>query len=29
MDKDFSTRRAVVENLETIPDVLLPEVERC
>jgi aminopeptidase N len=28
MDKDFSTRRAVVENLETIPDVLLPEVER-
>ena len=27
-NKDFSTRRAVVENLETIPDALLPEVER-
>ena len=27
-DKDFSTRRAVVENLETIPEGLLPEVEK-
>ena len=27
-DKDFSIRRAALENLETIPDILLPEVER-
>lgn len=27
-DKDFTVRRAVVDNLETIPDVILPEFEQ-